>query len=888
LRRTPNADDTRDDVSIAPDGVYGTALMATVHPLVFAASALVCAVALVAAIAELFGARRLYSLRAGSRHPRKGFADLLVYASLVAPGVVLNKDGALMAGWRVRGEDAAGKSAADLAQQSAYLNTAFVRRDVGWMFHYDKMRVPAKPTARPGYVRTPTEALLGDARRAAAETEGARFESYDILVVTYLPPSDLATRAGNWLRSDREVRDVDLEPVIAAFERGLSEIQDALRPICVEASRLSSRESIDVNGTCSRRDELVEHLNFCISGVEEPIELSRLPVMLDSFLASRDLGGGFRPSIGGRHLRTIVISGFPHESWPTMLDRIAELPIPHRFSTRAIVEDPHRAREILRRSFADWFGKRTGFAAKLLAEGPKRINRDAEDMIDDAEEAQRALDRGLVKYVWYSGTIVLTDEDERRVNSWAREIQKALRHAGFPNRVEDFLAVDSFLGTLPGDGYHNLRKYTLHSLNLADLLPTTGTWRGRERLTCAMCPNTVAPIAWIKTRSCDPFALDLHADDVMHTFVGGPTGSGKTALVNFLIANFAKSPSDRVVGIDYGYGQYRTCAMLGGDHYDLGAEESDLELCPLKDLHLPEERRWAVDWIETLIELGGVRVMPDDHLAIARALELLALSPNRSLTTFVQKLSDPGRRLGPALAQYTLGGTFGKLFDGEAETLRDGRVSVYELSHLMPLKEKAVIPALLLLFHRIEQQLTGVRTLVALEEAWLYLGHPVFAPRLREWLKTWRKLHAGVVFVTQQLSDVFVSPLCDPILESCKTKILLPNAEAATVTRDFYRRAGLSDHQIARLAAATPKREYWFAGPDGCALVDLALTPEDLVAVGAGTTDDVRLTRSLRAQYPADFPARVFEANGQDAAAQRWRDLAAAEVGRTRHRSPMA
>jgi type IV secretion system protein VirB4 len=124
------------------------------------------------------------------------------------------------------------------------------------------------------------------------------------------------------------------------------------------------------------------------------------------------------------------------------------------------------------------------------------------------------------------------------------------------------------------------------------------------------------------------------------------------------------------------------------------------------------------------------------------------------------------------------------------------------------------------------------------------------------------------------LSDVFASPLCDPILESCKTKILLPNVEADGATKEFYRRVGLSDHQVAMLAAALPKREYWFHGSDGCAMIDLALTEEELAVVGAGSPDDVRLTRSLKLQYPSDFPARVFEMSGLDATAHRWRSLA--------------
>src|SRR6202035_197957 len=107
----------------APRMIWG------LHPLVFSATVLVVVVASLGAVLEFRDTQRLYSLRAASRTTDKGFADLLVYASLIAPGVVLNKNGALMAGWRIRGEDPAGKSAAELAQRSAHLNAAFVRRD---------------------------------------------------------------------------------------------------------------------------------------------------------------------------------------------------------------------------------------------------------------------------------------------------------------------------------------------------------------------------------------------------------------------------------------------------------------------------------------------------------------------------------------------------------------------------------------------------------------------------------------------------------------------------------------------------------------------------------------------------------------------------------------
>lgn len=163
--------------------------------------------------------------------------------------------------------------------------------------------------------------------------------------------------------------------------------------------------------------------------------------------------------------------------------------------------------------------------------------------------------------------------------------------------------------------------------------------------------------------------------------------------------------------------------MLGGDHYDIGGDSGGLMLCPIKDVDSAAERGWAVDWIEIFVKLNGIRLTTAHHERIARAMDLLAPSPNRSLTTFVQKIQDPTNELRPALKQYCLGGTLGALLDGDVDGLTDGSFQVYEMLHLMPLKEKPVVPVLLLLFHRIQQRLrTNARTLIAIEEARLCIS----------------------------------------------------------------------------------------------------------------------------------------------------------------------
>ncbi|HAP49567.1 MAG TPA: conjugal transfer protein TrbE, partial [Afipia sp.] len=76
-----------------------------------------------------------------------------------------------------------------------------------------------------------------------------------------------------------------------------------------------------------------------------------------------------------------------------------------------------------------------------------------------------------------------------------------------------------------------------------------------------------------------------------------------------------------------------------------------------------------------------------------------------------------------------------------------------------------------------------------------------FAGKLREWLKTLRKKNASVVFATQSLADIDGSEIAPAIIESCPTRILLPNDRAIEPQiMTIYRRFGLNDRQIEILA----------------------------------------------------------------------------------------
>ena len=190
------------------------------------------------------------------------------------------------------------------------------------------------------------------------------------------------------------------------------------------------------------------------------------------------------------------------------------------------------------------------------------------------------------------------------------------------------------------------------------------------------------------------------------------------------------------------------------------------------------------------------------------------------------------------------------------------------MEELMP-HRALVSPVLTYLFHRLEARFDGRPTLLVLDEAWTFLDDALFAARIREWLKTLRKKNVAVVFATQSLADIERSTIAPALIESCPTRIFLPNDRAIEPqARAAYERFGLNDRQIGLIAQATPKRHYYLQSRRGNRLFELGLGPIALALCGASSpADQTRIDSVLAEHGPEGFTAAFLEACGLDWAA---------------------
>lgn len=279
---------------------------------------------------------------------------------------------------------------------------------------------------------------------------------------------------------------------------------------------------------------------------------------------------------------------------------------------------------------------------------------------------------------------------------------------------------------------------------------------------------------------------------------------------------------------------------------------------PLRKIDDADERSWAAEWIAALLAHEKVLVTPEVKEAVWSALGSLASAPveERTLTGLTLLLQSNALRT--ALTAYTLDGPYGRLLDAAEQALALSDIQCFETEALMA-QSGVVAPVLTYLFHRLEERFDGRPTLLILDEAWIFLDHPLFAARIREWLKTLRKKNVAVLFATQSLADIAESSIAPAIIESCPQRILLPNDRAIEPqSQAAYQRFGLNARQIELVARSTPKRHYYLQSARGNRLFELGLGPIALALCGASDPASQQQIDALLAEHGAGAFAAEF------------------------------
>ena len=416
---------------------------------------------------------------------------------------------------------------------------------------------------------------------------------------------------------------------------------------------------------------------------------------------------------------------------------------------------------------------------------------------------------------------------------------------------EDINLEPCFWGQFPGNEEYAVRRALISTANAAGFLSLHGLPMGR-----ASGNHWGEPVTVLETTAATPYFFNFHEGDLGHFTIIGPSGSGKTVVLNFL-ASQAQRFNPRTVLFDKDRGSEIFIRAAGGRYSRLVTGEPS-GLNPLQLDDTPLNRSFLREWLGVLLTADGA----EEEAAIADAVDACfdADPAFRRLRHFRELLSGARRPEPGDLASRLepwVSGEHGWLFDNADDRLDLDALTIgFDMTALLD-NPRLRTPAMMYLFHRVDERLDGSPAMILIDEGWKALDDPVFAARIRDWLKTLRKRNAIVGFATQSARDALESRIAAALVEQTATMIFTPNPKARE--EDYCHGFGLSAHEL-DLIRALPEHSRTFlvrhANQSVVVRLDLSGMPE-LLMVLSGREASVRQLDRLRGEV-GDDPAAWF------------------------------
>lgn len=611
------------------------------------------------------------------------------------------------------------------------------------------------------------------------------------------------------------------------------------------------------NGICS---EPLEILSALYNGEMQPVleptgdAGQYLPYKRISFgLDALELKGASADT--SRFGAIVSIKDYPAHTSPGMLDNLLRLP--HELTMT-------ESFAFIDRQIAD---ERIGLALRRLRAASDETTTLRQGLLGAKDD----LTGGAAAYGEHHLTVHVRAKTLAALDAAVADVQASLADIGAVAVREDLNLESAFWGQFPGNADFIARKALVSTANLSGLIslhgfpigvPAGGPWG--------------EPITVLETTSSTPYFFNLHSGDLGNFTLIGPSGSGKTVVLNFLIAQ-AQKFYPRTFFFDKDRGAEIFIRAIGG-HYDVLRPGTPTGFNPLQ---LPENainQAFLRQWLSQLLTPAGAQLTADENAIISSAVDANFGQPAeyRQLRYLVELLAGGARPirgdLASRLAPWYGAGEHAWLFDNPADQLNlDTRTAGFDMTALLD-NPALRTPAMMYLFHRVDERLDGSPSMIVIDEGWKALDDDVFVHRLKDWMKTIRKRNGVVGFATQSASDAIESKIAATIIEQSATQLFMSNPKAQA--SDYCDGFGLTEHEL-DLVRSLPEHLRCVlikqGGNSVVARLDMGNMP-DAITVLSGRETSVRKLDELRRDHgdaPSEWMPILLKA-AQEGALASW------------------
>lgn len=766
----------------------------------------------------------------------------------IAPHMVINKDGSLLACYTYEGIDSEGQERYEIDRATNLMERAlrvFDEKITIW-FTVDRRRTNEYPESK---FEDKFSSFVDNEWKSQFQN-GSQYVNKYYLAVVFSPPGGIEgafEKVSHYLKVEGFTF---FKSVVETFKSSVFkrnafryEARQLISFIEEFADKVSAFE--ETAGDLSMRrlegDDLLAYLHDRCSPASQgqKVVRPRIPAYLDSHLpsdtlVSRDdllqLKGEETCWVGG-----VSIKDWPDLTEPGLLDGILAIPGELTFSQvmrigehgkcKKYIADIERHNRNMEKSLKSYM------VESITHEESRQRDTGRVMLANDAHDAATEMTTHARVYGYYNLTILAYGNTREEAESTVKMSTQLLRRNGFVAVRENMHLLSAFSGTMPGQAGALVRWHFVSTANLSDLAPvrTLGIGQKTNPYYSEQLSYKAPPLTVLSTEFSIPYYFNFHQADLAHALVVGPSRTGKSAFVNFLISQFQKYRPCHTFIFDKDYSCRIPTILQGGTHVDMAGNHSRrVSLNPMLLVEDKESWPWLAKWLENLLTARGYEITAEDDKKIWEAIESLAQHPRDQwqLRTLGGLLSI---HLYKQLEQWVGDGQRAHYFDNIEDTFDLGHFTCIEMGSLF--QDEVVARAFLeYAFYRITKRLDGNPALIYVEEAWFMLAEPQFAKKINDWLRTLAKKNAFLIMATQSLDEVARSEIFATIIDNIPNRIYLPNLNAYAHLDMYKHKFGLNIAQIDRIRNGTPKLHYYIVTPRLSRMAEVRL-PKEILAV---------------------------------------------------------
>ncbi len=640
---------------------------------------------------------------------------------------------------------------------------------------------------------------------------------------------------------DKNIASAKQTENLKALEDAVSNVLTTLSPY---KPKLLGIKETD-NGTCS---EILSFLSYLINLENSDILLPEMS--LADYLPQKRISFGPESfEVRGAASKDIKIGGvlsikeYANATAPGMLDALLRLP--HEF--------------ILTQSFG-FVDRQTSLSA--MNEAQRKMiaaQQGSESLIAGIEDARDDLTSGHASFGEHHLSITLFGKNKKTLDQAISDCTGSFINLGIVSVREDVNLEASFWANLPGNFSYIARRSLISDKNFASFASLHAFPAGRQ------CSNHWgSAITKLETTSGTPYWFNFHERDVGNFTLIGPTGTGKTVLLTFLLAQTQRL-NPKSVYFDKDRGAEIFIRAIGGD-YTVVKSGHPTGLNPLLLSDTPENKSFLREWLKLLITSdGGHPLSPPEIEIVSDAINAnYEADPAHRRLSYLSELlagykTQSEINLSQRIARWHGNGELAWLFDNASDTLSLNNKTIgFDLTSILD-DPICRAPWLMYIFHRVNALLDGQKTILLLDEGWKMLDDQVFSARIKDWMKTIRKQNGIIGFATQSARDALNSNVGETIIEQSPTQIFLPNAKATK--KDYCGGFGLSLRELKIIRELAPESRCFLIkhGSDSViARLDLS-GMESFISVLSGRSETVALLEDIRKQH-GDTPDEWLKA----------------------------